>query len=97
MIRRGDALAEERKRRQSSTMVEVLPPDNLDGFSHHCDELHSHLRTPLVISPRLRVYSYSARRRAGLSSLTGLTRAMVMREDPELRPQLSCVSDDSKL
>lgn len=48
--------------------------------------------TPLVISPRFRVYSYSTRRRVRLSSLTGLTRAMVMREGSRVAPTTwSCV------
>ncbi|CAH8329471.1 unnamed protein product [Eruca vesicaria subsp. sativa] len=44
MVRRGNAMAEERWRRHRSTVVEVLPPGNLDGFRHRYDELHSYLR-----------------------------------------------------
>lgn len=41
-VRRGNALAEEMLRWQRSAVVEVLPPGNLDGFSHHYDKLHTY-------------------------------------------------------
>ncbi|CAN7082255.1 unnamed protein product [Brassica oleracea var. botrytis] len=44
MVRRGNAMGEERRRRHRSTVVEVLPPGNLDSFHHRYDELHSYLQ-----------------------------------------------------